>query len=655
MNKIIVIVLLLSFTVLFAQDKYMIYFKDKGSLSKETLSKSVNKDNLAKQYLSARSIERRKKSLGQNYFSFEDLPIEEKYVDILKNNGIRIANKMKWFNAVSAYLDKEQIKFLKSTIFVEKIERIRNIKISEPIEENSLIPHTIKKSSSTHNFDYGSSQTQNELSDISAVHDMGITGEGVIIGVLDTGFDWKTHIALNDRTVIAEKDFIYQDNETANDSKDSNSSQQNHGTSVFSILAGFDEGNLIGPAFNSEFILAKTEFVPTETHAEEDNYVAALEWMDSIGVDITTSSLGYSDFDADEFSYTYEDMDGKTTLVTKAAELAFDRGIVVITSAGNEGNTSWKYITAPGDALNTLTIGAVTSTNIVASYSSEGPTFDGRIKPEIVAMGSSITNALAGSIDRYGSGNGTSYSTPISAGIAGLLLSAQPHLNNKQVRAIMIESGDNVDNPDNERGYGLISALRAITYPNLETNGNTYTLHKIFDKDLNIDESSVELVFGDSTKYSMVKTGNVYLVDLPSLTIDETYEVYFSYKNSENTSLREPEDGNYKLQYGQLNIEHVLSEVIENPESYLLSQNYPNPFNPDTRINYSIPQSHNNVKVVIKVYNILGSEVRTLVDSKPGAGNHFVDFSSKGLSSGVYFYQLQAGEYTKTKKLIILK
>ncbi len=130
----------------------------------------------------------------------------------------------------------------------------------------------------------------------------------------------------------------------------------------------------------------------------------------------------------------------------------------------------WKYITAPGDGFNTLTIGAVTSGNFVTSFSSQGPTYDGRIKPEIVAMGSGVKNAIAGTSASYGFGSGTSYSAPISAGVAGLLLSAYPHLNiiNK-IRAIMIESGDNVDNPDNERGYGLISALRAITYPNLKT------------------------------------------------------------------------------------------------------------------------------------------------------------------------------------------
>jgi len=284
MKKAVVIFLLLLFSlnVLNAQDKYIIYFKDKGKLSEKTLSKSADREIIAQNTLSKRSIERRKKNLGENYFSYEDLPLEEQYINKIKNSGVEIHNKLKWFNAVSAYLNEGQLSYLKSQSFVDRIERVRNIKSSKPLDDNTTSQQKINKSSSIYTYDYGSTLTQNELSDIPAVHDMGITGEGVVIGLLDTGFDWKTHVSLNERKVIAEYDFIYNDSITANETTGDSRSQHNHGTSVFSILAGFEEGNLIGPAFNSEFILAKTEFVPTETHTEEDNYAAALEWMDSI-------------------------------------------------------------------------------------------------------------------------------------------------------------------------------------------------------------------------------------------------------------------------------------------------------------------------------------------------------------------------------------
>ncbi|MCW8848963.1 MAG: S8 family serine peptidase, partial [Melioribacteraceae bacterium] len=564
MKKYIFAFLILAFISSYAQNKYMIYFKDKGTLSKESLSKISDKNQLAKKYLSKKSIERRKKSLGENYFTFEDLPVEKNYIAVIQKEGIKISNKLKWFNAVTAYLTDDEVKFLKSKSFVKKIESIKKVKRNNSIIQSSENKRNLKKSSAVHSYDYGTSITQNELSDIPVVHDMGITGEGVRIGILDTGFDWENHISLSGRTVIAEYDFVYKDSETANEPGiDESLQQHNHGTSVFSIMAGFDEGNLIGPAFNSEFILAKTEYLPKEIHAEEDNYAAALEWMDSIGVDITSSSLGYSyGFeDYGEVSYTYADMDGKTTIVTKAAELAFDRGIVVITSAGNEGDATWKYITAPGDGLNTLTIGAVTSDNIVTSFSSEGPTYDGRIKPEIVAMGSSVKNAIAGTSASYGAGGGTSYSAPISAGIAGLLLSAYPHLTNRQIRAILIESGDNVDNPDNERGYGLISALRAITYPNLKQNGNGFTINKIFDPAKNVNENTVEVVFANGSSYPMLKNGNHFEASLPSLTLNENYQIYFNYQDSQGNLLREPASENYNFNYGKLYVDLVVTDV----------------------------------------------------------------------------------------------
>ena len=664
MKKLLFSILLFTVSTTFAQNKYMIYFKDKGELSKETLSKSLEKNIIAKKFLSEKSIERRKKNLGEKYFTYEDLPIEKKYIDIIQKKGIKVENKLKWFNAVSAYLTPVQVESLKSNKFIKKIEAIKKLKRKDPIKQNDLSKKTLLKSSATHYFNYGSSLTQNELSNIPAVHDMGITGEGIRIGILDSGFDWENHIALSSRKVIAEYDFIFKDDKTANDNKDISISQHNHGTSVFSILAGFDEGNLIGPAFNSQFLLAKTEFISSETHAEEDNYAAALEWMDSIGVDITTSSLGYSEFDSDQSSYTYEDMNGKTTIVTKAAELAFDRGIVVITSAGNEGNNFndteryWYYVNAPADGFNTIAVGAVTSYNIVSSFSSRGPTFDGRIKPEIVAMGSSVKNAIAGTSSSYAIGSGTSYSAPISAGIAGLLLSAYPHLTNKQVRAILIESGDNVDTPNNDRGYGLISAMRAITYPNLEQLDSKFILNKIFHPILDINENTVEIVFNNGTTHLLTKNGQIFKVNIPVLTENENYQFYIRYNDSQGATHREPLSQNYNFNYGKLYIDLILTDLTTEediPDNYYLSQNYPNPFNPITQIDFAIPAKSSNSYVTLKVFDILGTEIRTLVSEIKPPGKYSVNLSSTGLSSGIYFYQLQVGDFTQTRKLTILK
>ena len=662
--SLIILLLLLFASSLLAQEKYMIYFKDKGSLAKETLSKSNSVQTIAEKTLSKRSIERRKKNLGENFFTFEDLPLENSYIQKLQELDVIIIHKLKWFNAVSAYLNDEQFLELNSIPFIKKIENVKTLRSKKVISSEDPSNNELKKSSSDNTtYDYGPSLNQNLLSDIPAVHDLGITGEGVVIGLLDSGFEWKPRLSLQNAKVIAEHDFVFHDNITSNELEDT-SIQHNHGTSVFSILAGFHDGNLIGPSFNSEFILAKTEYVPTETHLEEDNYAAALEWMDSIGVDITTSSLGYN-YDFEEYgeeSYTYEDMDGRTTVVTKAAELAFKKGIVTITSAGNEGNEPWRYVGAPADGKNIISVGAVTSSNFTASYSSRGPTFDGRIKPEVLAQGTYTYAATVGGIDTYTSGQkGTSFSAPIVAGIAGLLLSAHPHLTNIQVRNIFLESSDNVDSPDTNRGYGLLSAIKAITYPNLNWDGSKYNLTKMFDGVTSIKDGIVNLNIEPSTEITMVNQGNnKFTAELPILTNDNKYELHFTYTDESNTLHRIPSDKNYKLNYGDLNIDLVLTDVkvIDKvPQEFSLSQNYPNPFNPTTTIEYSVPnvETSKDLSVQLKVFNVLGQEVATLINGIKLPGQHNVKFDSSNLSSGIYFYRLTSGNFSATKKMIYLR
>jgi len=663
MRSIITFFLLFSFTTLTAQEKYLIYFKDKGIDASQKLSKILNKESLAQNYLSQKSIDRRKRNLGENFFTTEDLPVNQKYIDKLSDFGVKIIRKLKWFNAVSAFLTQQKVDSIISLEFVDRVERVRIYRKSKNLINSSIQQTGLKKVSSNHSYNYGNSLTQNALSHIPEVHDIGITGEGVIIGILDSGFDWENHPSLRDREVIAEFDFVYQDSETANDSKDVSSSQHNHGTSVFSIMAGFDEGTLVGPAFNSKFILAKTEFVPSETHVEEDNFAAALEWMDSIGVDITSSSLGYNEFDAPEFSYSYSDMDGNTTIVTKASELAFQRGISVITSAGNEGNKSWKFITAPGDGEKTLTIGAVNSVNNLAAFSSRGPTADGRTKPEVVAQGVSVYRALASS-SGYSFGDGTSFSAPIVSGIAALLLSAHQHLTNEQIREIIIRSGDNHENPNNNIGYGLVSALDAITFPNIFKSNNEFVIKKIFADSIRSRIKNAKILYIIDNKdfitidSFLVNSSGVFSYELPQHSVGS--EIEFSieaFDSSNNLISKEPEDGSYTYEFGEFIVNIKTSpEPPVLPNSIILEQNFPNPFNSETRISFFIPQSTENPVVSLRIFDVLGREVAILVDQNMDTNeNHTIGFSSSGLSSGVYFYQLQVDDFIKTKKLTILK
>ena len=282
--------------------------------------------------LSERSIQRRIKTLGEeNIINYDDLPIQQNYIDALTSSGISIENKLSWFNAVTAYINETQKNFLLQLPFVDRIEPVRVFKF----KREEIIPtnYLVKETSSQDQIKYGSSFTHLNLSDIPQVHAKGISGEGIIIGVLDSGFKWKGHEALSNANVIGEYDFIFKDSVTEDQTGD-RPGQHNHGTSVFSVIGGYKDSVLIGGAFNSKFILAKTEDIRSETHVEEDNYAAALIWMESLGVDITTSSLGYNEFDDSVFSYKYSDMNGKTTIATKAAELAFQKGIVTFISSG---------------------------------------------------------------------------------------------------------------------------------------------------------------------------------------------------------------------------------------------------------------------------------------------------------------------------------
>lgn len=645
------ILLLFVSAQLFSLTKYYIYFKDKGVPSGTKLSKTSAQYITAEKELSVAAIERRKQVMGDEYITFEDLPISASYISQLESSGIKIENKLKWFNAVTTYLTDEQAQAVASLPFVSKLEIVNATKLVEPVEIKNPSLQKSSSISSPTGLDYGVSLRQNLLSDVPTVHDLGITGKGVLIGMLDTGFRWKTHPALKNLKIIAEKDFIQKDEVTENQTGDA-SNQDSHGTNCLGLMSGFDPGKLIGPAYEATILLAKTEYVPSETLAEEDNYAAALEWMEAKGVQITTSSLGYNQFDGGVGDYPWSSFDGKTTITAKALNLAFDRGVTTLTAAGNERANSWGKLITPADALNVIAVGAVDLTNRIASFSSPGPTSDGRIKPEVVAMG--VLDYVSTPNGSYSTGSGTSYATPIAAGIAGLLKSAWPHLTNQQIRKIFLECGDNASSPNNDRGWGLISASRVISYPNLSRFNGYFRLNKIFLEPTKIDHASVLLTYKiGSSSYrgtNMQINGDIkYSYLFPDLEDNSSIDFYFTYKK-DGVEVREPAVGSYKIN----ELSNVGNEGGELPTTIRLYQNYPNPFNSSTTIRYELTDFGH---VKLNLINILGQKISTIVDQvqSPGLHQYKLNTEDLSLSSGVYLYSLNVGNSVVTKKMLLIK
>ncbi len=446
----------------------IIFLLNKASASEKMWIYFTDKDNSGQNItLDDKAIQRRLKvDIKDTWY---DRPVAQSYIAVMEELGAVIHNKSRWLNAVSITSDINIINEISLLPFVKKTVPVAVYKKNK--REFSQLQSS-RKLSVIDSLDYGYAQEQIEQINCHTAHQAGYTGQGVRVLILDTGFNTERSV-FDSLTIIDEWDFINNDGNTENEANDY-SSQHNHGTMVFSTLAGYDPGNLIGPAFGAEFLLAKTEDVTNESQVEEDNYVAALEWGEQLGADIMSSSLGYLDW------YSYCDMDGNTGVTTIAVDIATSLGMLCITSAGNWGTSSpppnpcdtlYYYISAPADADSVISVGAVNSNGEIAFFSSHGPTYDGRIKPEVCARGVSTWGVNANS-DSYRTGSGTSLSAPLVSGAAAVILSAHSDWTPMQVREAMMMTADRVDNPDNNYGYGVIDVMAAIDYETSSINHN---------------------------------------------------------------------------------------------------------------------------------------------------------------------------------------
>lgn len=437
-----------------------VFFSDKGR--QEALKTSVPHS-----VVSHRSILRRQKMRRpEGIVDYTDLPVEQSYVEALSARGAHVRQCSKWFNCASISATPAQIRQIEDLSFVTKLDLVWRAR-GNPAPEATSPTKASLQNDQVLDFDYGFSIDQVSLINIPAVHNLGNYGQGVVIGDFDNGFCLLQHEAFDSLRprIIATYDFV--DHKVSVVPNNPNPGFGAHGIVTLSTLAGFAPGNLIGPAFGAEFILARTENDSSETPIEEDNWLAAIEWADSVGVDVTSTSLGYLTYDPPYTSWTWQDMNGNTTLITRAADMAVAKGIVVVNSAGNNGlNISHNTLNAPADGDSVITVGAVTPQGVRAGFSSVGPTTSNppRIKPDIMATGTTIRCASATDPHAYQYQQGTSLSCPLAAGVAAMLLHARPTATPIEVANALRLTASQASVPDNLMGWGVINALAAVRY-----------------------------------------------------------------------------------------------------------------------------------------------------------------------------------------------
>lgn len=505
--------------------RYWIYFKDKGDYKPGVLLEMGSEGyNIARSGLTEKALWRRSKVLSsEQIVNYNDIPVNQNYIDQVKATGVKSHAVSKWFNAISIKAKKDKLDKIKELPFVEKIEGVGFLEFVKVQPSGKTIKDAVKFQPEKTKLDYGYSYWQNEQIKIPALHNIGITGYGVTVGMCDDGFNWRKHVALMTRNVKGEFDWINKDdsvqyqrppNQIPGDPYD----QDGHGTATMSTLGGFFPGQIIGPAFDVEFYLSKTEAGETETPVEEDYWLEALEWMESLGTEVVSSSLIYKRFDLPHNQYSYKDMNGKTTLIVRAADLAAKLGVVVVNSMGNEYQKQPPSIVSPPDGENVIAVGAVDSAGRISAFSSNGPTSDGRIKPDVVAMGVDVYTAASYSFTYdtagYSYSSGTSFSAPLTAGVCALILSVHPELTPEQVKEALKMTADKKDSPGNVYGWGLVNAFDAALYHGM-----------IFSNKPEITET------GDSQNIS------VYVVS-KNVIVTESVKLFYSFNSSEFSELQ---------------------------------------------------------------------------------------------------------------------
>ncbi len=487
---------------------------------------------------------------------FYDVPVYAPYVQQIRTMVRRLRHKSRWLNAVSVEATAQQIRQLETLPFVRQIEVIHRFRGPEVPEEKPVPTGNVPVESANHLLDYGPSFTQNNLINVPMLHDLGYDGSGVVICMLDAGFNNLQHQALTSVNILHTWDFVNNDSIVWD--QPGQMGNGDHGTYTLGTIAGYQPGELIGPAYGASFLLAKTENTDYERHIEEDHWVAGAEWADSLGADIISSSLGYRDFDPGQTSYTWQDMDGNTTIVTIGADLAASRGILVVNSAGNEGSSTPSNpntLVAPADGDSVLAVGGTDGTGNRVYFSSMGPTADGRIKPDVMAQASSVVAPSVYSTTGYSSVDGTSFSCPLTAGASALILQINPYLSNMQIIQALKATADHASNPNNEYGWGVIDAYAAAFYftpqiqhtPLSDTEDLTgpYTVEAVITSNFPLTGDSLQVFYryGQGTFHTLTLQAmgnNLYQAQIPGPGSETDVSYYIHAVNDSGIAANAP-------------------------------------------------------------------------------------------------------------------
>jgi len=444
--------------------KYRVTFTDKNNSPYSIENPS--------QYLSDRALERRTRQNIQ--IQGNDIPVNSWYIDSVRNTGALVYTISRWFNCITIRTtDTAVLAKIRALPYVadidslaestvkkgEKLKRredtMEGIKSIGGLYENTDLRSFInldKQESmfGADRFDYGKAYNQTHIIGTDYLHNQNYCGQGMVIAILDAGFFNVDSIAIFDslwqnNQILGTKDFVQPGGDVFR--------RSTHGMMVLSIMGGNFPGNLVGTAPKANFWLLRSEDADSEYPVEEDNWVAAAEFADSVGVDVINSSLGYTEFFNPDWDHTYAQMNGNIARSSLGAKLAASKGILVCNSAGNSGNSVWHYIGAPADAENILTVGAVDQNGNIAAFSSRGPTSDGRIKPSVCAIGQgTFVSSVSGTVM---SGNGTSFSSPVMAGSVACLWQANRSMTNLKIMEAVMASSNRFLNPDSDYGYGI--------------------------------------------------------------------------------------------------------------------------------------------------------------------------------------------------------